>query len=104
MSPDRIHLSLQRLFDELEAGQNGLSQDEAERRLKKYGRNEPAKKKKRSILKQFLSKFLNPLVVALIAGQPGPRIEPLHCHAQAATGFGQKFGAPRKQAGVIGMV
>ena len=66
MSPDRIHLPLQRLFDELEADSNGLNQEEAERRLKKYGRNEPAKKKKRSILKQFFSKFLNPLVVVLV--------------------------------------
>ena len=51
-----------------------------------------------------LVRLINPLVVALIARQPSPRIEPLLCHAQAATGFGQKFGAPGQQAGIVGMV
>ncbi|OIO37716.1 MAG: magnesium-translocating P-type ATPase [Candidatus Omnitrophica bacterium CG1_02_49_16] len=44
----------------------GLAQAEVERRLKEFGLNEPAKKKKRTILIQLLSKFLNPLVIVLI--------------------------------------
>lgn len=43
----------------------GLSEKEAEKRIKEYGHNETARKKKRTILIQILSKFLNPLVIVL---------------------------------------
>ena len=45
---------------------SGLSEDEAQTRLEEYGANEPAKKKKRTIFAQILSKFANPLVVVLL--------------------------------------
>ena len=45
---------------------DGLTMPEADDRLKEYGFNEPAKKKKRTILWQIFSKFLNPLVIVLI--------------------------------------
>jgi len=44
----------------------GLSEAEAQKRLEEYGCNEPARKKKRTILFQILSKFLNPLVIVLL--------------------------------------
>jgi Mg2+-importing ATPase len=44
----------------------GLSDDEAAERLARYGFNEPARKKKRTLLLQILLKFINPLVVVLL--------------------------------------
>ncbi len=44
----------------------GLSEKEAQNRLKKYGFNELARKKKRKLILEFLSKFLNPLVIILV--------------------------------------
>jgi Mg2+-importing ATPase len=44
----------------------GLSEKEAIKRLEDYGYNEPAKKKKRTVIFQIFSKFLNPLVVVLL--------------------------------------
>ena len=66
MTTDLIHSSIDSLYRELKTQNLGLSQDEAEQRIKVYGLNEPARKKKRSILKEILSKFLNPLVLVLI--------------------------------------
>lgn len=63
---DYINCPLNILFEKLETTQKGLSSDEAEDRLKIYGLNQPAKKKKRSILLQILSKFINPLVIVLL--------------------------------------
>ncbi|MGD0573384.1 MAG: magnesium-translocating P-type ATPase [Sedimentisphaerales bacterium] len=44
----------------------GLSEKEVIKRLEEYGYNEPAKKKKRTVIFQIFSKFLNPLVVVLL--------------------------------------
>lgn len=44
----------------------GLDGAEAQARLKATGLNEPAKKKKRTLLRRIFSKFLNPLVIVLI--------------------------------------
>ena len=54
------------LLDKLQTSLKGLSEKEALLRLKEYGYNEPAKKKKRTILKAILSKFINPLVAVLL--------------------------------------
>ena len=54
------------LFEKLKTSEKGLSEHEAHRRLDEYGFNEPAKKKKRTILRQILSKFVNPLVIVLL--------------------------------------
>jgi magnesium-transporting ATPase (P-type) len=51
------------LFEKFHTSQNGLSHEEAQKRLEEYGFNEPAKKKKRTALVQLLSKFTNPLVI-----------------------------------------
>ena len=44
----------------------GLAEEEARKRLREYGPNEPARKKKRTLLVQVLSKFVNPLVIVLL--------------------------------------
>ncbi len=54
------------LFDKFQTSSKGLLQVEAEKRLAEYGPNEPARKKKRTVVFQILSKFVNPLVVVLL--------------------------------------
>jgi len=63
---DYISLPIEAVFDKLNTSSKGLSDEEAKKRLGEYGYNEPAKKKKRTILSQILSKFLNPLVIVLL--------------------------------------
>jgi len=54
------------IFEKLKTSEKGLTDQEAKNRLLEYGLNEPAKKKKRTILRGILSKFLNPLVIVLL--------------------------------------
>lgn len=54
------------LLEKLGTSSRGLSLEEARRRLEMYGLNEPARKKKRTVLLQIFSKFVNPLVVVLL--------------------------------------
>jgi len=63
---DYIGCPIEVIFEKLKTSEKGLSEQETQRRLEEYGFNEPAKKKKRSILTQILSKFLNPLVIVLL--------------------------------------
>ncbi len=63
---DYVGCPSETLFIKLETSQKGLSDIEAYHRLKDYGYNEPAKKKKRAILLQIFLKFLNPLVIILV--------------------------------------
>jgi Mg2+-importing ATPase len=58
--------NIDEVFSELKTSFSGISDKEAHKRLKLYGKNEPAKKKKTPIFFQILSKFLNPLIVILI--------------------------------------
>jgi Mg2+-importing ATPase len=58
--------TIELLFAHYNTSKAGLTQEEAENRVEEYGYNEPAKRKKRTVLIQFLSKFLNPLVIVLI--------------------------------------
>ncbi len=55
------------LFERLESGSKGLTIAEAKIRLTRYGPNLLHPTKKRVILLQFLAKFLNPLVLILLA-------------------------------------
>jgi Mg2+-importing ATPase len=59
-------LPVEEVLKILNTSLKGLTDEEAERRLERYGYNEPAKKKKRSILFQIILKFINPLVVVLL--------------------------------------
>jgi Mg2+-importing ATPase len=63
---DYVGCSQEVLFGKLKTSEKGLSEQEARNRLLEYGINEPSKKKKRTILRQIFSKFLNPLVVVLL--------------------------------------
>ncbi|MCM8801606.1 MAG: magnesium-translocating P-type ATPase [Candidatus Omnitrophica bacterium] len=63
---DYISCSAEVLFERFETSLKGLTDEEAKKRLREYGYNEPAKKKKRTVFFQVLSKFLNPLVVVLL--------------------------------------
>lgn len=47
--------------------QRGLSTEEAKRRLEKYGPNQLAEKKKRTVLQMFLSQFTDFLIIILLA-------------------------------------
>ena len=63
---DYIGVPIEEVFSKLKTSQKGLSEKEAKKRLEYYGFNEPARKKKRTILNQILSRFINPLVIVLI--------------------------------------
>ncbi|MDD5730863.1 MAG: magnesium-translocating P-type ATPase [Candidatus Omnitrophica bacterium] len=63
---DYARCSQEAIFEKLATSSKGLSEDEAQKRLEEYGFNEPARKKKRTILVQILSKFINPLVIVLL--------------------------------------
>ena len=52
----------------MESDMKGLSQEEAERRLEKYGKNELAQKKKDNMLKKFLANFTSLMALLLWAG------------------------------------
>ncbi len=58
--------AIEACFAELKTSPKGLSDREAKSRLEVYGLNEPARKKKRTLVFQILSKFANPLVVVLL--------------------------------------
>jgi Mg2+-importing ATPase len=66
MDFDYVSSTIDVLFERFKTSINGLSEEEAQERIKEYGYNEPAKKKKRNIVFQILSKFVNPLVIVLL--------------------------------------
>ena len=51
------------LFARLNTSLSGLSSEEAEKRLRIYGYNELAKRKKRTAVVDFLSHFRSPLII-----------------------------------------
>lgn len=61
-----VGLGLDALFERFRTSLKGLTEEEAESRRQEYGLNEFARKKKRTLLFQILSKFVNPLVVVLL--------------------------------------
>jgi magnesium-transporting ATPase (P-type) len=58
-------LSVEEVLKQLEVKSRGLTSNEAQDRLKKYGHNE-LKSRKPSVLKRFLRQFNNPLVYVLL--------------------------------------
>ncbi|MDD5431858.1 MAG: magnesium-translocating P-type ATPase [Candidatus Omnitrophica bacterium] len=54
------------LFEKLNSSPKGLSEQEAAKRIEEFGFNEPAKKKKRTVIFEIASKFVNPLVIVLL--------------------------------------
>ena len=63
---DYVTCPQESILRSLDTSIRGLSEDEAAKRLEQFGFNEPAKKKKRTVVLQIFSKFLNPLVVVLL--------------------------------------
>ena len=61
-----LSLPSNELLSRLGTSLDGLTGEEAERRLEIYGSNEVAKKKQTSIILEFLSHFKSPLVIILI--------------------------------------
>ena len=57
---------LQKLFEQLESSEQGLTSAEASKRLDKYGPNDTTGLKRTSPVVQFLRLFVNPLVAILI--------------------------------------
>lgn len=60
------YLNSNKALEELRSNRDGLSQIEAQVRLKKYGKNEIAREKKQSFLKSFFKQFLNIMVGILL--------------------------------------
>lgn len=65
-SPNAHSLSAQESVAQLDSSPKGLSQEEAEKRLEKYGPNKLRREKERSLLKMFFSEFKSPLVLLLL--------------------------------------
>ncbi|MDD3735484.1 MAG: HAD-IC family P-type ATPase, partial [Candidatus Pacebacteria bacterium] len=59
-------LSIEETFEKLKTSKSGLSQEEVERRLLKYGKNKLPEEKSLSTLKIFFDQFRSPLVYILI--------------------------------------
>lgn len=59
-------LSVDEILSKLESSKNGLSQDEADDRLKQYGLNILAAKKRYNVLFDILNRFRHPLVILLL--------------------------------------
>lgn len=59
-------IALTGLFERLQSSEQGLTDEEARRRLDTYGPNDTIGKKRSSGLVQFLRLFLNPLVALLL--------------------------------------
>lgn len=59
--------NLSEVIKELATSEDGLSPEEAASRLDRYGRNELAEKKKKSLAAKFLAQFKDVMILVLIA-------------------------------------
>ena len=57
---------LNQIFNELNARQGGLTEDEASKRLEKYGANNLKEKKKESLFIKFIKQFNDFMIIVLI--------------------------------------
>ena len=60
------HKSLSHLLSELQTSENGLSSDEAKKRLSTHGYNELASQEKASLFKLFMDTFKDAMVIVLL--------------------------------------
>ncbi len=63
---DFLSQPIEEVFSKLGTSKSGLTSKEAEDRIKTYGRNEFAKKRRRSALEKFLLQLKSPLVIILL--------------------------------------
>ena len=66
MNNDYKGMKIEEVLNALETSNNGLSSQEALRRLTAYGKNELPKKKKDSIFKIFIGELIDPIVLLLL--------------------------------------
>ncbi len=59
-------LDIPEIFESLQTGENGLSSEEAQKRLQKYGKNALAEDKKITLLQRFLEQFKDVMVIVLL--------------------------------------
>ena len=57
--------SIDKVYEILKTGSEGLNNNEVSKRLNKYGKNELPSKKKESIVVKFFKQLLNPIVMLL---------------------------------------
>ena len=57
--------SIDKVYEILKTGREGLNNNEVSKRLNKYGKNELPSKKKESIVVKFFKQLLNPIVMLL---------------------------------------
>jgi P-type Mg2+ transporter len=60
------HVSLEVLFKQLDSSEQGLTSEEAKKRLSRFGPNEPTVIKRSAAIRQLLVFLINPLVVILL--------------------------------------
>jgi len=61
-----LTLPVEELLSRLKSSLNGLSSEEAKRRLELFGYNELVKRKRKAIIIDFLSHFKSPLIIILL--------------------------------------
>ena len=59
--------NVQEVLRDLGAAQSGLSSEEAEKRIEKYGKNRLAEGKKTTLLQRFFKELADPMILILIA-------------------------------------
>jgi len=64
---DYYNYSVNKTLDEFKTSEKGLSQQDAEQRLEKYGLNEIKEEKKISVFQIFFSQFKSSLIIILLA-------------------------------------
>ena len=58
--------TIEEIETELNTGINGITEEEAKKRIELYGKNELPKKKKDSVVKIFINEFKDPIVMLLV--------------------------------------
>jgi len=64
---DYYNYPINKILDEFKTSSKGISQQEAEKRLEKYGLNEIKEEKKISVFQIFFSQFKSSLIIILLA-------------------------------------
>jgi Mg2+-importing ATPase len=100
---------LEALLAELGAAPGGLSADEAERRLSRYGPNRPAGPRGAGALGLLLNQFRSPLVLLLVFAMTvslfvGYTTDALIVLGSALLGFAQEYRASRAVAALLAVI
>ena len=66
MKKDYEYIDIKKVLKKLKTSLNGLTDREANRRLKEYGYNELPHEKKKSIFKVFIESFMDPIIYVMI--------------------------------------